>query len=145
MFQFPGFPSYTYGFSVWYTALHRVCSHIRKSADITLICSSPQLIAACHVLLRLLMPRHSPYALIRLNFFLFRDIRFSWIAWVSLNIWVSSFFAYRIKRFSFFVLVLSPLGEIFTSRWIVVYPNRKDQSFLDLASRSSLLNLKLIS
>ena len=25
------------------------------------------------------------------------------------------------------------------------YPNRKDQSFLDLASRSSLLNLKLIS
>ena len=35
-----------------------------------LICSSPQLIAACHVLLRLLMPRHSPYALIRLNFLL---------------------------------------------------------------------------
>jgi hypothetical protein len=32
-----------------------------------LICSSPQLIAACHVLLRLLMPRHSPYALLRLN------------------------------------------------------------------------------
>ena len=33
-----------------------------------LICSSPWLIAACHVLLRLLMPRHSPCALIRLNF-----------------------------------------------------------------------------
>ena len=33
-----------------------------------LICSSPQLIAACHVLLRLLVPRHSPYALLRLNF-----------------------------------------------------------------------------
>ena len=33
-----------------------------------LICSSPQLIAACRVLLRLLMPRHSPYALVRLNF-----------------------------------------------------------------------------
>ena len=33
-----------------------------------LICSSPQLIAACHVLLRLLMPRHSLYALVRLNF-----------------------------------------------------------------------------
>ena len=33
-----------------------------------LICSSPQLIAACRVLLRLLMPRHSPCALIRLNF-----------------------------------------------------------------------------
>ena len=33
-----------------------------------LICSSPRLIAACHVLLRLLMPRHSPYALLRLHF-----------------------------------------------------------------------------
>ena len=32
-----------------------------------LICSSPQLIAACHVLRRLLMPRHSPYALFSLN------------------------------------------------------------------------------
>ena len=39
-----------------------------------LICSSPQLIAACHVLLRLLMPRHSPYALVRLNFFSFFTI-----------------------------------------------------------------------
>ena len=34
-----------------------------------LICSSPQLIAACHVFLRLLMPRHSPCALLCLNFF----------------------------------------------------------------------------
>ena len=33
-----------------------------------LICSSPQLIAACHVLRRLPMPRHSPYALLRLNY-----------------------------------------------------------------------------
>ena len=31
------------------------------------ICSSPQLIAAYHVLHRLLMPRHSPYALLSLN------------------------------------------------------------------------------
>ena len=34
-----------------------------------LICSSPQLIAACHVFLRLLMPRHSPCALVCLNSF----------------------------------------------------------------------------
>ena len=33
-----------------------------------LIYSSPQLIAVNRVLLRLLMPRHSPYALVRLNF-----------------------------------------------------------------------------
>ena len=35
-------------------------SEIPGSMD---ICSSPRLIAACHVLLRLLMPRHSPCAL----------------------------------------------------------------------------------
>ena len=33
------------------------------------ICAYPQLIAACHVLHRLLMPRHSPCALVRLTFF----------------------------------------------------------------------------
>ena len=36
-------------------------SEIRGSR---LICSSPRLIAACHVFHRLLMPRHSPYALL---------------------------------------------------------------------------------
>ena len=45
-------------------------SEIRGSM---LICSSPRLIAACHVLHRLLMPRHSPYALVRLNFLLYRS------------------------------------------------------------------------
>ena len=38
-----------------------------------LICSSPQLIAACHVLRRLPMPRHSPYALLCLNYLLSSD------------------------------------------------------------------------
>ena len=33
MFQFPGFPSYTYWFSIWSMVLHHGCSHIRKSAD----------------------------------------------------------------------------------------------------------------
>ena len=33
MFQFRGFPSYTYVFSIWYTVLHRMCFHIQKSAD----------------------------------------------------------------------------------------------------------------
>ena len=33
MFQFPGFPSYTYGFSIWSMVLHHGCSHIRISAD----------------------------------------------------------------------------------------------------------------
>ena len=42
-------------------------SEIRGSK---LICSSPQLIAASHVLHRLPMPRHSPYALSCLNYLL---------------------------------------------------------------------------
>ena len=42
-------------------------SEISGSRD---ICSSPELIAACHVLLRLQVPRHPPNALFRLNYFL---------------------------------------------------------------------------
>ena len=48
-----------------------VCSVGFPHSDIRgsmLICSSPQLFAACHVLRRLPMPRHSPYALYSLNF-----------------------------------------------------------------------------
>ena len=51
-----------------FMTLRHECFHIRKSAAQMLICSYPQLIAAYHVLHRLLMPRHSPYALVRLNF-----------------------------------------------------------------------------
>lgn len=47
----------------WHTFSVPGCP-IRKSADIMLVCSSPQLIAAYHVLLRLTEPRHPPYALI---------------------------------------------------------------------------------
>jgi hypothetical protein len=41
-----------------------------------LACSSPWLFAACHVLLRLLMPRHPPYALYSLNMSFLRLYRF---------------------------------------------------------------------
>ena len=67
MFQFRRFPTYTY---LIQCTLHRYClcglphSEICGSRD---ICSSPQLIAACHVLRRLLMPRHSPCALYSLT------------------------------------------------------------------------------
>ena len=67
MFQFRRFPTYAY---LIQRTLTEVCSagfphsEICGSMD---ICSSPQLIAACHVLLRLLMPRHSPCALISLT------------------------------------------------------------------------------
>ena len=45
---------------------------------VTDICSSPWLFAACHVLLRLLMPRHSPYALTSLTYFFQTFLRISW-------------------------------------------------------------------
>ena len=48
-----------------------VCSRGFPHSDISgskLICSSPKLFAACHVLHRLLMPRHSPCALYSLTF-----------------------------------------------------------------------------
>ncbi len=67
MFQFRRFPTYTY---LIQCTLHGYCpcglphSEICGLQD---ICSSPQLIAACHVLRRLLMPRHSPCALFSLT------------------------------------------------------------------------------
>ena len=63
MFQFSGFPSYDYFIHhtmTEYCSAGFPHSEICGSQD---ICSSPQLIAACHVLLRLLMPRHPPCAL----------------------------------------------------------------------------------
>ena len=67
MFQFRAFPPYTY---LIQCTVRRYClrgfphSEISGSTD---ICSSPKLIAACHVLHRLLMPRHSPCALYSLT------------------------------------------------------------------------------
>ena len=68
MFQFRRFPTYAY---LIQRRLTEYCSAGFPHSEICgskLMCSSPQLIAACHVLLRLLMPRHSPCALISLTF-----------------------------------------------------------------------------
>ena len=50
-----------------------------------LISSSPQLIAGCRVLLRLSVPRHSSYALFRLNSFAFRSLlnKHRYLLWAS--------------------------------------------------------------
>ena len=67
MFQFRRFPSYTYLIQCRMT---EYCSAGFPHSEICgskLMCSSPQLIAACHVLHRLLMPRHSPCALYSLT------------------------------------------------------------------------------
>ena len=64
MFQFRRFPSYTYFIQYMIPCGGFPHSEISGSQ---LICSSPKLIAAYHVLHRLLMPRHSPCALISLT------------------------------------------------------------------------------
>ena len=67
MFQFRRFPAYAY--LIQHT-LMEVRSIGFPHSDIPgsmLICSSPKLFAAYHVLHRLLMPRHSPCALINLT------------------------------------------------------------------------------
>ena len=69
-FSSPRFLLITYVFSYGYMSI-KTCefphSEISGSRD---MCSSPELIAACHVLLRLQVPRHPPNALLRLNYFL---------------------------------------------------------------------------
>ena len=68
MFQFRRFPTYAYFVQ---RRLTEYCSAGFPHSEIPgsmLMCSSPRLIAACHVLHRLLMPRHSPCALSSLTF-----------------------------------------------------------------------------
>ena len=67
-FSSPRSPSYTALLMYEYTvSFYCMSSLIRTSTDISDICSSPWLFAAYHVLLRLLVPRHSPYALCSLT------------------------------------------------------------------------------
>ena len=83
----------------------------------TSICDYPQLIAACHVLLRLLMPRHSPYALLRLNLFPSSLVSFELLEFL-LNIFSFGLLIILVKRFNPFAWIFfPPFGEI------VIYPN----------------------
>ena len=67
MFQFPSLPPLALFYSGESTrALPRVGFPIRKSRDQRLVSTSPGLIAAAHVLHRLLAPRHPPCALVLL-------------------------------------------------------------------------------
>ena len=63
MFQFRRFPAYAY---LIQRTLTEYCSAGFPHSEISgskAVCASPKLIAACHVLLRLLVPRHPPCAL----------------------------------------------------------------------------------
>ena len=64
MFQFPTFPFICYFTYIWIIRLFPLIEFPHSDIHaLTVICTYTWLFAACHVLLRLLMPRHSPYAL----------------------------------------------------------------------------------
>ena len=74
-FSSPGSLLHTYVFSMGYLSITSGAfphSDIRGS---TVVCTSPQLFAAYHVLRRLLLPRHSPCALLCLTLFLLVHLR----------------------------------------------------------------------
>ena len=84
MFQFGRFPAYAYFIQ---RTLRDSSSRWFPNSDICgsgLICSSPQLFAAYRVLLRLPMPRHSPYALFSLNFMSFANLFYVQSVFVTL-------------------------------------------------------------
>ena len=73
MFQFRRFPTYTYLVQCTLTGSSPAGLPHSEISGSKLICSSPKLIAAYHVFRRLLMPRHSPCALISLTIFWFSE------------------------------------------------------------------------
>ena len=83
MFQFPWFASATYVFSDRYYGF----THSRFSDSVIPgskdACSSPRLIAACHDLHRLPVPRHPPYALICLTILFILLFMFKSVATVT--------------------------------------------------------------
>ena len=98
MFQFPGLTL----LAEWYTFSVPGCP-IRKSADISLVCSSPRLIAAYHVLHRLSEPRHPPYAL----------KCFKRVITVTRHLQLKNYFSQYVKE-------LDPCSTLNALRWILV-------------------------
>jgi hypothetical protein len=69
MVHFPALPSHPYEFRMGYSGISRSGFPHSEIPGSKPACGSPGLIAACHVLRRLLAPRHSPYALSSLTKF----------------------------------------------------------------------------
>ena len=95
-------PDHTLWIHVWTT---EVCSAGFPHSDIcglSLMCSSPQLFAAYHVFLRLLVPRHPPCALIRLTIDSLTTANPSRLAWRYFGCWfVFLFFVFQTLLRSF--------------------------------------------
>ena len=68
MVHFPALSSSTYGFSRGYPGISQGGFPHSEISGSKPVCGSPKLIAAYHVLHRLLVPRHPPYALSSLTY-----------------------------------------------------------------------------
>ena len=66
-FSSPGCLLHGYVFTMRYPGITPGEFPHSEICGFTAVCACPQLIAACHVLRRLLVPRHSPYALFHLT------------------------------------------------------------------------------
>ena len=74
MFQFARFPSHALGHG-WLCIITAGFLHSDVCGS-PIICISPQLFAACHVLRRQISPRHPPYALSILTYVFYLDLCF---------------------------------------------------------------------
>ena len=121
MFQFPGFPAHDY---LIHHALHDSSSWGFPHSDIRgskLICSSPRLFAACHVLRRLPMPRHPPYALLRLNYLPQTVSSASLVLAFRLNCCVS-YLQFSLAKLSFFYPTEKPDSEAVSPAPLSCFP-----------------------
>ena len=130
MFQFPTFPSIHYFTYVQIHSLFLLCEFPHSDiCGLLDICSSPQLFAAYHVLLRLLVPRHSPYALCSLTFWL--RLNFALLVYTVPYLFSVSLF-YNFSMFNIASLLF--FGWIVILNWIFSYS-------LQYASLPSLFSL----
>ena len=104
MFQFGRFPAYYY---LFHNTLTEYCSAGFPHSDIhgsLPAFGSPWLFADCCVLLRLLVPRHSPCALCSLTIlFWFRFPRRKFVVLTCLRFFALLFYAFTISHYFFFV------------------------------------------
>ena len=92
MFQFPTFPFIHYFTYVWIIRLLLLIEFPHSDIHVlSIICIYAWLFAAYHVLHRLLMPRHSPYALSSLTSFFIFNLDFGYFPKTYFSLLVSLF------------------------------------------------------
>ena len=99
MFQFTGSPPYTYFIQYTVTESSSARSPHSDICGSSLICSSPQLFAACHVFHRLLVPGHPSCALLCLTFMLIASRSNAYLSRCSsLSLFTDTLDKYILKR-----------------------------------------------